>query len=338
MKEIIISSKEAGQRLDKFLKRYLPGAEAGFLYKMLRKKNITVNDGRADGKFLLSENDSVKIWFSDETFAKMSGSIKTSESVSYGQPAFSGNKDALADASVFRSRILYGDDNLILFNKPAGLLSQSDAGGSLSACEYLVGFLQNEGKLSDEDLRLYKPSAVNRLDRNTSGILICALTYEAARILSAALKKRNLKKEYLALARGRIEEPLLLSGWLSKDSGSNKAEIFQNRQENTSYIETGVNPLYYEEETGGTWVIADLISGKTHQIRAHLAFIGHPLAGDAKYGDRDWNRRLHLKNQLLHSFRLTFPEMGGSLENLSGRTFTCPPPDNYTEYGYHGIL
>ena len=305
---------------------------------MLRKKNITVNDGRADGKFLLSENDSVKIYFSDETFAKMSGSIKTSESVSYVQPAFSGNKDALADASVFRSRILYGDDNLILFNKPAGLLSQSDAGGSLSVCEYLVGFLQNEGKLSEEDLRLYKPSAVNRLDRNTSGILICALTYEAARILSAALKKRSLKKEYLALARGRIEKPLLLSGWLSKDSGSNKAEIFQNRQENTSYIETGVNPLYYDEKTGGTWVIADLISGKTHQIRAHLAFIGHPLAGDAKYGDRDWNRRLRLKNQLLHSFRLTFPEMDGSLENLSGRTFTCPPPDNYTEYGYHGIL
>ncbi len=329
MKEIIIGAGEAGQRLDKYLRRYLPSAGSGFIYRMLRKKNITLNAVKAAGSELLSEGDRIALYFSAETLEK----LMAAESGSGASVRISEK-----DRQAFSAGILYEDKDVLFLNKPAGLLSQSDDSGSLSACDLLTAYLADKGELTEDSARLYRPSAVNRLDRNTSGILICAKTYQAARVLSEEIKGRRLKKEYLTLVKGAVEAPALLTGWLVKDSRTNTVTLSKGRQEKASKVQTRITPLYRAADFGGTWIIAELISGKTHQIRAQLSAEGHPLAGDAKYGDRSWNGKLKITSQMLHAFRLTFPAEFPGLPALAGRIILCEPPSVFREKGYHGIL
>lgn len=312
MKEFVIKENEAGQRFDKYLAKRLRNAPKSFFYKMLRKKNITLNGHKAAGNEVLSVGDSVKFFLSDETFAKFEGEQQVVH--------------AHTDLS-----ILYEDDNVLFINKPVGVLSQPDAGGQASMVEYIIGYLMDSGTVSKEDLKTFHPSVCNRLDRNTSGILAAGKSLAGLQELSALFKERSLCKEYICLVKGIVKESSHIKGYLSKDTVKNKVQIFQDKVSDSVSIETVYTPVANNGKL--TLLKVELLTGRTHQIRAHLASIGHPILGDFKYADREFSnyakQQYGLKHQLLHSFRLSFPELNGNLSNLSGKVFTAPVPDKF---------
>lgn len=299
MIEVIIREAESGQRLDKFLRRYLPEAGSGFLYRMMRKKNIVLNGRKAEGKELLKAGDSVKIFFSDETIEKFRGSAQTAK-----LPALK------------KEWILFEDSSLLVLNKPAGILSQKGEDDTPSMVEYVRGYLQETGELTEESARLYRPGVVNRLDRNTSGILLAAKTLAAARSLSEALKERTADKYYLAIVHGCPDGFQRVSAWLTRKGADHSVMISDRPSGEAFRIETEYKPLYRGKEY--SLLEIRLITGKTHQIRSHLAYLGYPIAGDRKYGIKE---KQAPPRQMLHAWRL---ELSG--ENGQTQSFAAPVP------------
>lgn len=315
MREVIIKKNQAGQRLDKFLHKLLPEAGNGFLYKMLRKKNITLNGKKADGKELLAENDIVKLFFADETFEKFSGQLQNDYEAAYHK--------------IKGVHVVYEDDNILVANKPAGILSQKAAPTDISLNEWFIGYLLAENKITTQELQTFKPSICNRLDRNTSGLVLCGKSLVGSQQLSAWIKDRSLRKFYRTLVNGRILEDKRISGYLHKDSKINKVTVRSDFFEGSSPIETAYHVL--EVYDNHTLLEVELITGKTHQIRAHLASIGHPLLGDAKYDDIYRNKMPRLSHYLLHAYRLEMPEDTGELPNLSQKIFLADPPKEFKQ-------
>ncbi len=316
MKEIVIGSNEEGKRLDGFLSGVLKEASKGFIYKMLRKKNITLNGKKAEGKEKLSKGDTVRIFFSDETYEKLrgaSGDTKSQNAIKV--------TEKLGELPV-----IYEDGNIVLVNKPAGVLSQKAKPEDLSLNEWLIEYLLQKGEVSKGSLETYRPSICNRLDRNTSGLVVCAKTLSGARYMNELIRDRGVNKFYRTIVYGRVDKGLLLKGYLYKDESTNKVSIKANDpgDERYSYIETEYNPLEYLPNENLTLMEIKLITGKPHQIRAHLASIGHPIIGDIKYGGKKYGK---LNYQLLHSYRLEFPEdMKEPFEELSGKEFVAELP------------
>lgn len=316
MRELCIGSNEAGQRLDKFLGKYLDKAPKGFLYKMLRKKNITLNGKKASGNEMLSYGDTVKLFLSDDTISKFSQSRTTDSYLPV-------HRDSGTELD-----ILYEDRHTIFINKPAGMLSQKAAPGDVSLVEHLIAYLLESGQVREEELRTFRPSVCNRLDRNTSGIVAAGKTLPALRELSEMFRERSLRKYYLCLVKGAVREGCRIKGYLTKDRKKNTVSIQKEKAKDSSMIETEYRPISFGD--GVTLLEVRLITGKTHQIRAHLASEGHPVIGDYKYGDRAFNERLKsqygLSSQMLHSCRLCVPECDGALSGISGREITAPLP------------
>lgn len=308
MQEITIGQKEYGQRLDKLLFKYLSKASSGFLYKMLRKKNITLNKKKASGNEILQMGDTVQIYFSDETFEK----FRTPA------PAVSKKKSRLS--------ILYEDENILLINKPAGMLSQKASPTDVSAVEEIIAYLLHSGQITPSTLETFRPGICNRLDRNTSGILAAGKTLIGLQTLNQAFADRSLHKYYLCPVQGILREPMELDGYLEKDPVGNKVHIEKEPFENGTYVRTRFQPIAQGKDA--TLLEVELITGKTHQIRAHLASDSHPIFGDFKYGNPVLNQQLRerfgLKHQLLHAYRLEFPDFQGPLANVSGKSFTAP--------------
>ena len=225
--------------------------------------------------------------------------------------------------------ILYEDEQVLLINKPAGMLSQGTGGGEPSLVEYLLGYLLASGKTSQENLRSFRPSVCNRLDRNTSGLVTAGKTQAALRELSLLFKERTVKKYYLCLVKGRAAQAGRLEGWLLKDEKTNQVTVYRQPRERAAKISTAYTPLSYG--AGTTLLKVELITGKTHQIRAHLADLGHPVIGDGKYGDERINRRYReqysVSSQLLHAWRMEFPRCFGALSGLSGKMAEAPLPE-----------
>lgn len=312
MQEIIITKNEAGQRFDKFLFKYFKEAPSSFIYKMLRKKNIVLNGKKSDGRDKLKEDDTIKVFMADETIAKFRGNV-LSEIV---QPI---NLD-----------IIYEDENVIFVNKPSGMLSQKATDSDVSINEYIISYFVNSGVLSEEDLKTFKPGICNRLDRNTSGLIVAGKSLVGLQEMSRMFKERTMDKYYLALVKGTVKESMTIKGYLSKDADRNKVFISDKEAEG-QYIETKYEPLKYKE--GITLLKVKLITGKPHQIRAHLASIGHPIIGDYKYGNKNINNQYKkdygIENQMLHSWQLVFGEVNGVCDNLSEKTFTAPLPKEF---------
>lgn len=321
MKEFIIGENQAGQRLDKYLAKLMRDAPKSFFYKMLRKKNITLNGKKAGGNEILSPGDRVKLFLSDETFLKFEGE----------QPA---------RRAVRPLDILYEDEHILLINKPAGMLSQPDGSGEPSLVEYVTGYLLQEGALTEEELKTFRPSVCNRLDRNTSGIVAAGRSLAGLQALSALFHRRGLHKDYLCLADGIIKNEKNVKGYLHKDEKCNKVMVSGHNSEGARFIETVCVPLGSSGRT--TLLRVRLLTGRPHQIRAHLASLGHPILGDPKYGEPALNQELEkkygLKHQLLHAYRLEFPAgEEGILRPLSGKVFYAPLPELFqkilrTEY------
>ena len=319
MQTLKVGSNEAGQRLDKLLAKFFSQAGKGFLYKMMRKKNITLNGKRCDGSERLAPGDEIQVFFSDETMEKLSGK---------GEAA----KKAVAGKTSGHLDIIYEDSNILIVNKPLGILSQKARPEDVSLNELILDYLIDSGHLPVGQLRTFRPSICNRLDRNTSGLVVAGTSLAGLQIMNAVFKDRSIHKYYQCLVKGRVRERQIIAGFLRKDEDTNKVTIYQQEVEEGVPIMTEYLPMGGNDRM--TLLQVTLITGRSHQIRAHLASIGHPIIGDFKYGDRAVNQKMkekyHVEAQLLHSWKLTMPEkLSEPLEYLSGKTFFAPPPARF---------
>ena len=320
MKEITVTENEQDKRFDSFLKGYLKEASGGFIYKMLRKKNITLNDKKSDGTEKLKKGDVIKIFFTDETLSKFRGKTDSADAAGSERKAFE---------KLGKLTVIYEDENIVLIDKPAGVLSQKAQKDDCSLNEWLIGYLLDKGDITSESLETYRPSICNRLDRNTSGIVICAKSLTRARKMNELIKDRNVGKYYRTLVKGKIEKNFSLKGYLSKDEKKNKVVILDKDPHDPeySYIETEFFVVGYNAQNDLTMLEVKLITGKPHQIRAHLSSIDHPIIGDVKYGGSAYKG---INYQLLHSYRLQFPQgLEEPFSKLSGKEFIAPLPKEF---------
>lgn len=313
MREVQIRENEAGQRLDKWLSKYLNLAPKSFFYKMLRKKNIVLNGKKADGSERLQVGDTVKLFLAEETVEK-----------------FSENHIEKAQGKL---EILYEDRHILMINKPAGMLTQKAKPEDISLVECLITYLLDSGQITLEELNTFRPSVCNRLDRNTSGIVAAGKTLKGLQVMAEIFKDRSIHKYYHCMAAGDLSREEEIQGYLSKDSSVNKVSVYEREVAGSSYIRTRYKPL--TRFGAFTKLEVTLITGRTHQIRAHLASIGHPILGDVKYGDKRLNERYRrqcgITHQMLHACRLEMPRMEGEFAYLSGKIFTAPEPPEFSK-------
>ncbi len=328
MKKISISKKEAGQKLLKLLAKYLNTAPQSFLHKMLRKKNITLNGKRADGSEILKETDEVCLFLSEETIA----SFRTKEKEKPEQRRKDGKAGRPKELEGIR--VVYEDADVLVLNKPTGVLSQKAVAEDVTVNEWVTEYLLNNKKLTKEELETFHPGICNRLDRNTSGLITAGKSIAGLQMLSKMFQEHSVRKEYFCIVCGTVEKPCSLKGFLEKDEKTNTVTVKPNRCSGEgAYIETEYTPVAANKSY--TLLKVRLITGKTHQIRAHLASVGHPLIGDVKYGSREKNRevkeRFGLQHQLLHAAYLTFPERAECFHGLSGQCLYAPVPEQFAK-------
>lgn len=298
VRQIEINANQSGQRFDKFLQKYMREATKSFIYKMLRKKNITLNGKKAQGNEKLEPGDKVVLFFSEETLEKFCGD----------SPENKGKRQA-------DFPIIYEDDQILLINKPAGLLSQKAKPEDVSLVELVQQYVGCEPGFS--------PGICNRLDRNTSGIVVTGKTLPALQKMSELFRTREVEKYYLTIVKGAMTEKKEVDGYLLKDAKTNKVTVYREEKKGSSYIRTGYEPLVTTREM--TLLRVHLMTGKPHQIRSHLSSLGHPVLGDAKYG----GAHPQIKYQLLHAYELHFPKLGKPFEKISGKCFTATIPQTF---------
>ncbi len=304
VKSFVISAKDAGGRLDKFLAKAAPLAPKSIIYKAIRTKNIKVNRARAEISTKLNPGDVVDVYIKDEFFAKP-------------EPKY----DFMSAPD--NVNVVYEDENILLADKKQGLLSHPDKneyGDTLIA--RIQHYLYKKGEFDPSDESSFRPALANRIDRNTGGIVIAAKNATALRILCDKIKNREIDKRYLAVTNGiPRKKSAELVGFLEKDEQKNQVFFKSQMGENTKTARTKYKVL---ASSGGKALIeVELITGRTHQIRAHMASIGCPLLGDGKYGKNGRDKKLGFNKQALYSYKLTFDfsEDAGILNYLNGKTF-----------------
>ncbi len=315
MQEFEIGKNQAGQRFDKFLFKYLKNAPQSLIYKQLRNKNITLNRKKAAGSEILKEGDKVESFFSDETFLKFTG-----EECDAGISALgSANKDHKDSFSI---KVVYEDEAILIADKPEGMLSQKAKETDYSVNEWLTDHLIDNGSLSTNELKTFKPSICNRLDRNTSGLIICGKSLRGLQEMTRIIREGLIEKYYITLAHGRIDKAFTAKGILQKDSSVNKSFIKNLTGDDlNANIVTDFKPLKVYDNS--SLLEVNLHTGKPHQIRAQLASLGHPVFGDKKYGADDKG----LKYQILQAYRLVFPSkdhLSEGFKHLDNKEIVIP--------------
>lgn len=306
MKEFTINKNDSGQRLDKYIGKAFPLIPKSLMYKYIRNKRIKVNSKRADISYKLSEGDVVTLYINDEFFEPV---VPKYDFLGAGK----------------NISIVYEDENILLLNKPAGLLSHPDEGEYVdTAITRIKRYLYEKGEYSPDDEMSFSPALVNRIDRNTSGIIIAAKNADSLRILNEKLKNRELHKLYLCVVIGKLEkERGILNDSLQKNEAQNRVYVKKGSGSSEKDIFTKYRVLGFKN--GLSLVEVELLTGRTHQIRAHFAFYGHPLLGDGKYGTNKENKRFGgYKKQFLCSYKLIFDFStdAGILNYLNKKEFT----------------
>lgn len=324
MKELIVSKNEAGQRLDKLLLKYLNKANYGFLQKMLRKKNIVLNDKKADGHEILKEHDSVKIWFSDETLAKFAV---------HEEPVKQSRKAKDVPGWFHHITVVYEDADVVIINKPAGILSQKAAPSDVSLVEWLIWYMKKNNELTEEQLQSFHPAICNRLDRNTSGLVVCGKSLPGLQFFNEQFRGHTLDKYYHCVVSGVVKTPSVLEGYLLKNESTNTVTLYKEQIPGSVHIKTAFRPLC--SGSGVTLLEVQLFTGKTHQIRSHLASTGHPILGDPKYGDPKvnafWKKKAGVTNQMLHAYRLEMHETAPAYARLENKQFIAEKPPVFAQ-------
>ncbi len=309
MREIIIDKNENDQRLDRFLNKYFTNASKGFVQKMIRKKNIKINGKKALAEDMIFEGDKIQLFFSDESLDKLTEKKERRK-------------------SAYKLDIVYEDSNIIMINKPQGLLSHgSGLEFEENIVDSMISYLIEKKEYIPRIEKTFTPSICNRLDRNTSGLIIGGKTYQALKIINENIKERNIKRKYLGIVKGTIRKDMKEHGFLTKDDKNNKVEVLDQEGEDTKVIETVISPI--TSRRGYSLVEIELITGRTHQIRSHLSSLGFPILGDRKYGDPQINREFRdkygLENQLLHAYKIEFLNLRDELAYLNGKTIIKEP-------------
>ena len=332
MREIPITANDAGRRLDRFLRKYLPGASLSEIYRIIRK-DVKVDARRRNESYILNEGEVLSLYLSDEAFEKFSRG-----------GAFGARKGSKAAPSAKRTfGIVYEDDSILIASKPFGLLTHGDSREKKDhLANQVKDYLIAAGAYDPRNEKVFTPAPVNRLDRNTTGIVLFGKTAASMRELSRMIREDGIRKFYLTIACGHIKEELHLGGSLTKDEASNKVSISDS--EDGKQVETIVRPLELLTFANGlraTLCEVELVTGRSHQIRAHLAGTGHPLIGDSKYAvssaeavNRHVRERFGLTTQLLHARRIEFSDkVSGSevLSRYSGRSFEAELPARFTK-------
>ena len=325
MREIVISKNEAGQRLNKLVMKYLNKAPSSFVYRMIRKKNIKLNGGKAVGNEIVYVGDVIQLYLADDTIDSFRD---TDVKVTTGNAQ-----------KKFKPEVIYHDHNILIVNKPAGVLSQKAAKDDYSVNESVIDYLLDNGFITTTQLRTFKPSICNRLDRNTSGLVLCGVSLMGSQELSRIIRERNVDKYYYTIVKGNMRDTQDVTAYLVKDERKNMVIIRDSVEEvkkasGKNEFEK-IHTIFEPIRTNGkyTELKVNLITGKTHQIRAQLQYMGYPVVGDQKYGDRETNiyfrQTYRLRNQLLHCGEVEFTNVTGGLDYLTGKTFSAFKPDMY---------
>lgn len=312
MKIITVGKNDAGQRLDKFLLKAVRGLPLSLLYKDLRTKKIKLNGKRTTGNALLTEGDEIRLFIKDEFFdapdesdARTLGAIRPKLSV------------------------VFEDENLMILNKRPGVLVHEDAdGGENTLILHIKAYLYGKGEYDPAAEQSFAPALCNRIDRNTGGMVIAAKNAAALRDMNERIREGEISKFYLAAVHGKMEKrEATLCAYLRKDSAKNQVTVHDTPFPGAKKILTRYRVL--AEKNGRSLLEVELLTGRTHQIRAHLSHIGHPLLGDGKYGHNEDDRKMGYKYQALYAYRLRmdFSQKGGVLDYLRGREFRIPRAD-----------
>lgn len=302
MKSFIINSNDAGQRVSKFIEKTVPALPQGLLYKSFRLKRIKLNKKRCQPQDRLSQGDLLELYINDEFFGE-------------------GRQDLVFLKVPDRIQVVYEDQNILLVDKKPGLVVHEDDDNTPDTLiNRILHYLYNKGEYQPDAEQSFVPALCNRIDRNTGGIVIAAKTAEALRILNQKIRDRELDKRYLAVVEGTPRpETGVLKGYLFKDAVKNRVFVTDTPQKGAKTCETRYRTL--TKRGGLSLVECELITGRTHQIRAQFAHAGHPLLGDGKYGKLD--PHADRRYQALYSYRLTFcfTTDAGVLAPLNGRSF-----------------
>ncbi|MGN1347157.1 MAG: pseudouridine synthase, partial [Eubacteriales bacterium] len=314
MRTFTIQTNDAGQRLDKFVTKSTVGMPKSLLYKWIRTKRIKVNGGRAHENDMLTAGDVVEMYIPDEFFGD------------------GGDVPDYAKVKVVPD-ILYEDENLLLCNKKPGILvhtgdegdkNRADADERETLIYALTAYLVNRGEYHPEKEASFAPALCNRIDRNTGGIVILAKNAAALRAVNEAIRENRVHKTYLCAVHGRLDGEKTLRAYHRKDYKTNTVRISAAPGKGTKEIVTKYKALAYNREHDLTLLKISLITGRTHQIRAHMEFLGHPLLGEGKYGVNRDDRRLGYASQALYSYAVSFDFSDPEFSYLNGKTFRVP--------------
>lgn len=305
---IEIGTNEAGQRLDKFLRKLLKDVPLSAIFKALRKGDIRVNGKKEKEKYSLQEGDTVEIRYIQSKKEK-------------------NEKFQMVDPSSLM--ITYEDENMVLVEKWPGVLVHSDKkNGEPTLTDYVLSYLHKKGDYLPEQEVTFTPAPCNRLDRNTSGIVFYGKNFESLKLLNELIRERKVKKYYVALVKGRIKDKVY-EAYIAKDDENNISNVFETKRADTKKISMEVKTL--QSNGAFSLVEIELITGRSHQLRAHLAHLGHPIIGDPKYGDKKMNsffdNKFGLNYQFLYAYKVIFKEVPEKFSYLKNKTIaeTLPP-------------
>lgn len=306
MRTITITKNDSEQRLDKFLSKRFRTMPKSLMHKYIRTKYIKLNGKKTTPEVFIHEGDVLTLYIKDEFFEE-------------------NKKEYEFMKASKKLDLIYEDQNIMLIDKKPGIIVHQDKNYDADCIVNRVQrYLFEKGEYSPEEDKAFSPALVNRIDRNTGGIIIGAKNAMALRVLNEKVRTREIKKHYLCVVKGSPKKKAdTLKDYLIKNESKNTVKVIKNKTKNSKEILTRYKVLSYDKERDLSLCEIELLTGRTHQIRAHMAYIGHPLLGDEKYGDKTLNRRFHQNHQLLCSYKLTFDftRDAGELQYLNGQSF-----------------